>query len=35
MNTSQTEPFAGFRRFGPEVNPNAPAMGACRKNKFN
>jgi hypothetical protein len=34
-NTSETEPLVTLRYFGPEVNPNAPAMGAYRKNKFN
>jgi hypothetical protein len=34
-NTSETEPMVILRYFGPEVNPNAPAMGAYRKNKFN
>ena len=34
-NTSETEPLVILRYFGPEVNPNAPAMGAYRKNKFN
>ncbi|MEO6740847.1 MAG: hypothetical protein ABIP20_11375, partial [Chthoniobacteraceae bacterium] len=34
-NTSGTEPMVILRYFGPEVNPNAPAMGAYRKNKFN
>jgi hypothetical protein len=33
-NTSSTEPLVCLRYFGPEVNPNAPAMGAYRKNKF-
>jgi hypothetical protein len=33
-NTSETEPLVTLRYFGPEVNPNAPAMGAYRKNKF-
>ncbi len=33
-NTSETEPLVVLRYFGPEVNPNAPAMGAYRKNKF-
>ena len=33
-NTSETEPMVILRYFGPEVNPNAPAMGAYRKNKF-
>lgn len=35
MNTSGTEPLVTLRYFGHEVNPNAPAMGAYRKNKFN
>jgi hypothetical protein len=34
-NTSETEPLVVLRYFGPEVNPNAPSMGAYRKNKFN
>jgi hypothetical protein len=39
MNTSKTEPLVmtireDLRHFGPEVNPNAPAIGAYRKNKF-
>ena len=34
-NTSATEPLVCLRYFGPEVNPDAPAMGAFRKNKFN
>ncbi|HAB19545.1 MAG TPA: hypothetical protein DCE44_24325, partial [Verrucomicrobiales bacterium] len=33
-NTSETEPLVCLRYFGPEVNPEAPAMGAYRKNKF-
>ena len=33
-NTSSTEPMVCLRYFGPEVNPDAPAMGAYRKNKF-
>ena len=33
-NTSETEPMVILRYFGPEVNPDAPAMGAYRKNKF-
>jgi hypothetical protein len=33
-NTSGTEPLVTLRYFGPEVNPDAPAMGAYRKNKF-
>jgi len=34
-NTNETEPLVTLRYFGPEVNPDAPAMGASRKNKFN
>ena len=34
-NTSETEPLVTLRYFGPDVNPDAPAMGAYRKNKFN
>jgi hypothetical protein len=34
-NTSETEPLVRLRNFGPEVNPDAPAMGAYRNNKFN
>ena len=34
-NTSETEPLVCLRYFGPEVNPDAPVMGAYRKNKFN
>ena len=30
-NTSQTEPLVVLRYFGPEVNPNAPAMGAHKQ----
>jgi hypothetical protein len=33
-NTSSTEPLVCLRYFGPEVNPDAPKMGAYRKNKF-
>jgi hypothetical protein len=33
QNTSETEPLVCLRYFGPEVNPDAPAMGAYRKNK--
>ena len=33
-NTSETEPLVILRYFGPEVNPDAPSMGAYRKNKF-
>jgi hypothetical protein len=34
-NTSETEPLVTLRYFGPEVNPDAPRLGAYRKNKFN
>jgi hypothetical protein len=34
MNTSETEPLVTLRYFGPEVNPDAPEMGAYRMNKF-
>jgi hypothetical protein len=33
-NTSTVEPLVVLRYFGPEVHPDAPAMGAYRKNKF-
>src|SRR5579884_3906642 len=33
-NTSDVEPLVVLRYFGPEVNPDAPEMGAYRKNKF-
>ena len=33
-NTSETEPLVCLRYFGPDVNPDAPQMGAYRKNKF-
>ncbi|MBK1877444.1 hypothetical protein [Pelagicoccus mobilis] len=33
-NTSGTEPLVCLRYFGPEVNPDAPAMGAYRNNSF-
>ncbi len=29
--TSDTEPLVCLRYFGPEVNPDAPAMGAYKK----
>ena len=29
-NTSDTEPLVCLRYFGPEVNPDAPAMGAYK-----
>ncbi len=32
-NTSGTEPLVILRYFGPEVNPDAPEMGAYRKNQ--
>ena len=40
MNTNQTEPCVvavrkDLRDFGPEVNPDALAVGAYRKNRFN
>ena len=34
-NASGVESLVVLRYFGPEVNPDAPAMGAYRKNKFN
>ena len=33
-NTSETEPLVCLRYFGPEVNPDAPKMGAYRGNEF-
>jgi hypothetical protein len=33
-NLSETEPLVVLRYFGPEVNPDAPVMGAYRKNTF-
>ena len=33
-NTSETEPLVTLRYFGPDVNPDAPELGAYRKNKF-
>jgi len=30
-NTSQTEPLVALRYFGPEVNPDAPGMGAYKR----
>jgi len=30
-NTSETEPLVVLRYFGPEVNPDAPAVGAHKK----
>lgn len=33
-NTSKVEPLVVLRYFGPEVNPDAPAMGAYRQNTF-
>ena len=32
--TSAVEPLVVLRYFGPEVHPDAPALGAYRKNKF-
>ncbi len=34
-NTSDVEPLVVLRYFGPEVNADAPAIGAYKKNKFN
>jgi hypothetical protein len=33
-NTSDVEPLVMLRYFGPEVNPDAPQLGAYKKNKF-
>ncbi len=33
-NTSDVEPLVVLRYFGPEVNPQAPKLGAYRNNKF-
>ena len=33
-NTSDVEPLVVLRYFGPDVNPDAPKLGAYRKNKF-
>lgn len=33
-NTSSVEPLVTLRYFGPEVNPEAPDLGAYKKNKF-
>jgi len=33
-NTSGTEPLVCLRYFGPEVNPDAPDMGAYKRNRF-
>ena len=33
-NTSDVEPLVVLRYFGPEVNPDAPEMGAYRKKRF-
>ena len=33
-NTSSVEQLVVLRYFGPEVHPDAPAIGAYRKNKF-
>jgi hypothetical protein len=35
MNTSETEPIVWLCYFGSDVNPDAPAMGVYRENKFN
>ena len=32
-NTSETEPLVVLRYFGPEVNPNAPGLGAWKKKR--
>jgi hypothetical protein len=33
-NTSETEPLVTLRYFGPDVNPDAPELGAYRQNRF-
>ncbi|HNQ87423.1 MAG TPA: hypothetical protein PKM73_02175 [Verrucomicrobiota bacterium] len=33
-NTSEVEPLVVLRYFGPDVNPEAPELGAFRRNKF-
>jgi hypothetical protein len=33
-NTSEVEPLVVLRYFGPDVNPEAPEVGAYRKNRF-
>ena len=33
-NTSDVEPLVVLRYFGPDANPEAPKLGAYRKNKF-
>ena len=33
-NTSEVEPLVMLRYFGPDINPQAPALGAYRSNKF-
>jgi hypothetical protein len=33
-NTSEVEPLVVLRYFGPDVNPDAPELGAYRNNKF-
>ena len=33
-NTSETEPLVVLRYFGPEVNPDAPQIGAHKKRRF-
>ena len=34
-NTSDVEPLVVLRYFGPAVNPEAPKVGAHKRNKFN
>lgn len=34
MNTRETKPLVTLCYFGSEVNPDAPAIGAYKKNKF-
>ena len=34
-NTSEVEPLVVLRYFGPEMNPDAPELGAYRRSKFN
>jgi hypothetical protein len=33
-NISDVEPLVVLRYFGPDVNPDAPQLGAYRKNRF-
>ena len=33
-NTSETEPLVVLRYFGPEVNPDAPALGAYQRKQL-